>query len=148
MREPKVPITTPQTTSQPAAQAAPQRSTLSAGRQQRLESLLSQTASLAEEIKGDPQQLLDLLRQLEMLHRSIQDGAFRSSLPADRNQLFNLLRRMEQSGGWPYIPRLQLRTFIDLLQVDATEEEAARAEAPASEADQDQSQDQGQALAA
>ena len=23
---------------------------------------------------------------------------------------------MEKSGGWPYIPRLQLRTFMDLLQ--------------------------------
>ncbi|MEB3304703.1 MAG: hypothetical protein VKL58_00650 [Cyanobacteriota bacterium] len=22
---------------------------------------------------------------------------------------------MELSGGWPYIPRLQLRTFLDLL---------------------------------
>jgi hypothetical protein len=22
---------------------------------------------------------------------------------------------MEGSGGWPYIPRLQLRTFMDLL---------------------------------
>lgn len=145
MREPKVPITTPQPTTQPAAQAALQPSTLTEGRQQRLESLLSQMASLAEEIKGDPEQLLDLLRQLEMLHRSIQDGAFRSSLPADRNLLFNLLRRMEQSGGWPYIPRLQLRTFIDLLQVDAAEEEAARPEAPASDADQDQDQDQDQA---
>jgi hypothetical protein len=25
---------------------------------------------------------------------------------------------MERSGGWPYIPRLQLRTFMDLLQRD------------------------------
>ena len=25
---------------------------------------------------------------------------------------------MEKSGGWPYIPRLQLRTFMDLLQSD------------------------------
>ena len=27
---------------------------------------------------------------------------------------------MEKSGGWPYIPRLQLRTFIDLLGQDST----------------------------
>ena len=46
----------------------------------------------------------------------------RSSLPADRNQLFNLLQQMERSGGWPYIPRLQLRTFMDLLQRDRPEE--------------------------
>ena len=67
----------------------------------------------------DPtQQTLLLLRQLEERHRSIQDGPFRGSLPADRNQLFNLLQNMERSGGWPYIPRLQLRTFMDLLQRD------------------------------
>jgi hypothetical protein len=25
---------------------------------------------------------------------------------------------MEKSGGWPYIPRLQLKTFMDLMQSD------------------------------
>jgi hypothetical protein len=28
------------------------------------------------------------------------------------------LQSVERSGGWPYIPRLQLRTFMDLLQHD------------------------------
>jgi hypothetical protein len=60
--------------------------------------------------------LLALLRHLEHLHRSIQDGPFRSSLPSERSTLFKLLQDMELSGGWPYIPRLQLRTFLDLLQ--------------------------------
>ena len=73
---------------------------------------------LAAELDGQPEALLLLLRQIEHLHRSIQDGPFRGSLPADRNQLFNLLQNMERSGGWPYIPRLQLRTFMDLLQRD------------------------------
>lgn len=83
---------------------------------QRLTHLLGQLDDLAEELAGDPQGLLSLLRQLEQRHRSIQDGLFRSSLPADRNRLFSLLQEMERSGGWPYIPRLQLRTFMDLLQ--------------------------------
>jgi hypothetical protein len=83
---------------------------------QRLASLLDQIDSLAQDLAGDPRGLLALLRQLEQRHRSIQDGAFRSSLPADRSQLFSLLEDMERSGGWPYIPRLQLRTFMDLLQ--------------------------------
>ncbi|MFM1798119.1 MAG: hypothetical protein RLZZ117_397, partial [Cyanobacteriota bacterium] len=61
-------------------------------------------------------------RQLEKLHRTIQDGAFRASLPSDRGSLFRLLQDMEQSGGWPYIPRLQLRTFLDLLQTGAPAE--------------------------
>jgi len=72
--------------------------------------------ALAEGLEGDPAALLDLLRRLEQLHRTIQDGAFRNSLPEDRNRLFQLLESIEDSGGWPYIPRLQLRTFMDLLQ--------------------------------
>lgn len=71
---------------------------------------------LARELEGQPEALLSLLRRLEQLHRTIQDGPFRASLPADRGALFNLLQGMERSGGWPYIPRLQLRTFMDLMQ--------------------------------
>ena len=76
---------------------------------------LSQLEAAARELEGQPEALLTLLRSLEQLHRSIQDGPFRASLPADRNDLFRLLSEMERSGGWPYIPRLQLRTFLDLL---------------------------------
>ncbi|MFZ9271008.1 MAG: hypothetical protein ACO23C_07155 [Prochlorococcaceae cyanobacterium] len=91
---------------------------LSSQQQQRLDAVITELEALAGELSGNPQGLLTLLRQLEQLHRTLQDGAFRSSLPADRSALFNLLREMEQSGGWPYIPRLQLRTFMDLLQRD------------------------------
>ncbi|MCP9860148.1 MULTISPECIES: hypothetical protein [unclassified Cyanobium] len=79
--------------------------------QQPLDALLR----IAEQRAQEPEALLDLLRRIEHLHRSIQDGPFRSSLPSDRNGLFTLLAEMESSGGWPYIPRLQLRTFMDLL---------------------------------
>lgn len=96
---------------------------LSADQQQRLEAVLSQLEGLSQELAGNPEALLALLRQLEQLHRSIQDGAFRGSLPADRNHLFNLLQEMERSGGWPYIPRLQLRTFMDLLQQGRPQDE-------------------------
>ena len=82
----------------------------------RLSEELLSIQALAGEVDGDSQALLLLLRRLEELHRNIQDGPFRSSLPADRGELFNLLQGMEKSGGWPYIPRLQLRTFMDLLQ--------------------------------
>ena len=86
--------------------------------------------ALAESLEGDPAALLDLLRRLEKLHRTIQDGAFRNSLPEDRNRLFQLLESMEDSGGWPYIPRLQLRTFLDLLQREASREACAQGEQP------------------
>ena len=82
----------------------------------RLDQLLAELQTLATEADGQPDVLLQLLRRLEDLHRTIQDGPFRASLPADRGELFNLLQSMERSGGWPYIPRLQLRTFMDLLQ--------------------------------
>jgi len=77
---------------------------------------LDRLAEVAASHEGDSVALLQLLRQLEALHRTIQDGAFRASLPSDRGSLFRLLQDMERSGGWPYIPRLQLRTFLDLLQ--------------------------------
>ena len=80
-----------------------------------VEAALAQLDAVAQELEGRPDALLALLRSLEQLHRSIQDGPFRASLPADRNALFRLLSEMERSGGWPYIPRLQLRTFLDLL---------------------------------
>jgi len=106
---------TPEMLCEPAATA------LDAPQQQRLDQILRDLRSLGEELDGQPEALLTLLRQLEELHRNLQDGAFRSSLPADRSALFNLLRAPEQSGGWPYIPRLQLCTFMDLLQRDRNE---------------------------
>jgi hypothetical protein len=80
--------------------------------------LLTALEQLAARLEGEPEALLELLRNIEQTHRTIQDGPFRNSLPADRNALFRLLSEMERSGGWPYIPRLQLRTFMDLLQLD------------------------------
>jgi hypothetical protein len=93
--------------------------------QHHLGTQLEQIGALAERLSGDPEALLSLLRQVEQLHRRIQDGPFRSSLPADRNHLFTLLQGMERSGGWPYIPRLQLRTFMDLLQHDPVLQDSA-----------------------
>ncbi len=80
-----------------------------------LQGALDTLLRIAEQRAEQPEALLDLLRRIEHLHRTIQDGPFRSSLPSDRNGLFTLLSEMESSGGWPYIPRLQLRTFMDLL---------------------------------
>lgn len=89
--------------------------------EQQLQPLLAEINGIAAAHGDEPQVLLALLRDLEQLHRSIQDGPFRSSLPSERSSLFKLLQDMELSGGWPYIPRLQLRTFLDLLQQEETE---------------------------
>ena len=70
-------------------------------------------------VEGKSRSTAHPLRELEALHRDVQDGPFRQSLPENRQKLFTLLQGMEKDGGWPYIPRLQLRTFIDLLGQDS-----------------------------
>ena len=89
--------------------------------EQRLEPLVTALRDLAEIHRDNPEGLLLLLRELESLHREIQDGPFRSSLPENRHKLYTLLQTMERTGGWPYIPRLQLRTFIGLLDQDSSQ---------------------------
>ena len=87
---------------------------------ERLAPLLQELRALADQEQNSPDNLLLLLRELEAVHRDVQEGQFRQSLPENRQKLFSLLQTMEKSGGWPYIPRLQLRTFIDLLGQDST----------------------------
>ena len=84
--------------------------------QEKLQPALKTLRKLSEQHRDDPESLRLLRLDLEALHRDIQNGAFRASLPEDRQKLFALLKTKERSGGWPYIPRLQLRTFIDLLE--------------------------------
>ena len=100
---------------------------LTPAQQTNLSNQLQSLQQLAQELNGNPEALLELLRQIEQLHRTVQEGAFRASLPADRSQLFELLQNMERSGGWPYIPRLQLRTFMDLLQLEPEPDAPAKA---------------------
>ena len=95
--------------------SSPETQDLASDAQARLDALLKDLTGLAADLEGKPEALLALLRSIEALHRNIQDGAFRSSLPENRQHLFNLLQTMERSGGWPYIPRLQLKTFIAML---------------------------------
>jgi hypothetical protein len=113
------------TSSEPTPAVTPPEPILGEGltalQQERLTALLAELETLSQELASRPEALLALLRQLEQLHRSLQDGPFRSSLPSDRNRLFEVLQDMERRGGWPYIPRLQLRTFMDLLQQDPPE---------------------------
>ena len=87
--------------------------------QARMAPALAALGELAEELRGNPEAILTLLRELEALQRDGQDGPFRQSLPENRQKLFTLLQGMEKNGGWPYIPRLQLLTFIDLLGQDS-----------------------------
>ncbi len=79
----------------------------------RLQVLRDNLETLVTDLRGDGLALLGLLRELEHLHRQIEQGAFREALPKERNGLYQLLQEMERSGGWPYIPRPQLRRFLN-----------------------------------
>ena len=76
-------------------------------------SLARSFRALAEENKGDPIKILDLLRSLEHLHQELREGVFQESLPDNRQRLYNLLKDIEVKGGWPYIPRMKLRSLIE-----------------------------------
>ena len=82
----------------------------------RFQTAMEALSSLVEELNGNGHNLLVLLRALERLHREIQDGPFQSALPAERSQLYQLMQEIERSGGWPYIPRPQLREFLRWLR--------------------------------
>ncbi len=69
--------------------------------------------ALAKEHQGNPTELLALLRNLETLHQELREGLFQESLPSNRQQLYNLLKEIEAEGGWPYIPRMKLRSFFE-----------------------------------
>jgi len=76
---------------------------------------------LAAEAEGNPIALLAVLREMEGVHRRLQEGALRNSLPADRRRLFALLQAIEQSGGWPYIPLLQIKTLLEHLSSEGSD---------------------------
>lgn len=72
--------------------------------------------AIAKRCEGDNHCLLILLRSLEGLHREIREGLFEPSLPNTRNALSNLLREIEESGGWPYIERMRLQALLKNLE--------------------------------
>lgn len=74
--------------------------------------------ALAAQYAGDPQGLLTVLRMLESQHRGIHYGLFRESLPTNRQRLYGMLRDMESEGGWPYIPRMQLKVLLQWLETE------------------------------
>jgi hypothetical protein len=49
---------------------------------------------------------------LESLHRQIRTEQFEPSLPNTRKDLYTFLKDVEESGGWPYIERGKLQTFL------------------------------------
>jgi hypothetical protein len=67
---------------------------------------------VVDQSKGDAIAQLRVLRFLEHLHQDIRESEFQPSLPTDRHGLNNLLKEMEAHGGWPYIPKMNLRALL------------------------------------
>lgn len=71
--------------------------------------------TLADNCQDNSFAILAVLRMLEELHREIRDGFFQNSLPKTRHELYALLKDIEEEGGWPYIERMTLRSFLENL---------------------------------
>lgn len=83
-----------------------------------LEAIAALIRTVAQEHQGSSLELLAILRLLEQLHQEIRDSFFQESLPDNRQALYNLLRDIELSGGWPYIHRMKLQSFLSNLPSD------------------------------
>lgn len=80
-----------------------------------LEQIVKLVNTVASKCDKDSDRVLALLRTLEGLHRQIRVEQFEPSLPNTRKDLYALLKDIEESGGWPYIERGKLQTFIKRL---------------------------------
>ncbi len=79
--------------------------------------LLQKAVHLRE---GHCLELLQVLRVLEDMHRSILDREFQAALPDTRQDLYQLLQDIEEAGKWPYIPRMHLRLLLRKLEYAET----------------------------
>ncbi|MGK7940734.1 MAG: hypothetical protein AB4062_11415 [Crocosphaera sp.] len=86
-----------------------------------LEEIILRVDKASQQCHNDPQQLLELLRTLEKLHQDIRMNLFEPSLPNSRNDLYDLLLNVEETGGWPYIERMKLQAFLQNLLSDVDE---------------------------
>lgn len=91
---------------------------------EQLQKIATAVHDVAKLCQGDSIALLNLLRQLEQLHREIRDNAFQESLPDNRQKLYALLKDIESEGGWPYIERMRLQAFLANLLQETGEEES------------------------
>ena len=82
----------------------------------KLEILAEEISTLAASHQGEIIDLLAILRLLEKSHRQLREGLFQDALPSNRQVLYSLLRDIEESGGWPYIERGNIRSILSQLQ--------------------------------
>ncbi len=81
---------------------------------------------LAEENQEDSLSLLSVLRTLEEIHRKIRTEMFEPSLPKTRNDLYQLVKDIEEKGGWPYIQRMKLKSLLQHLETEISPDNSAQ----------------------
>lgn len=84
-----------------------------------LTALENQVLNLAQEQASDCMALLALLRSLNQLHQQIRDELFYPALPDNRHGLAQVLRNIEETGGWPTIERVRLQALLANLEWQA-----------------------------
>lgn len=85
-----------------------------------LQAIAADVRALSGRFQSNNLALLELLRTLERLHREICEGVFQASLPDNRQALYALLKDIEDSGGWPYIDRMKLRSLLANIMPDGS----------------------------
>jgi hypothetical protein len=88
-----------------------------------LQDLTTRIWNVAKKYENDCWSLLSLLRTLELLHRQIREEVFEPSLPSTRSYLYQLLKEIEETGGWPYIERMKIQNFLRNFEETLSEEE-------------------------
>lgn len=83
-----------------------------------LPSIIANIQSIAERNSHDEVLLLSILRSLEEIHRHIRTNLFEQSLPKTRHDLYNLVKDIEEQGGWPYIERMKLKELMQNMDRD------------------------------
>jgi hypothetical protein len=86
--------------------------------------VVEKVRSMAKEHQDDPIKLLAILRLLEHLHNDICEELFQPALPNTRHGLFDLLRDIESSGGWPHIYRIGLQELFQNLDESITNQQS------------------------
>lgn len=84
----------------------------------KLPPLMADIQNIAEQNRQDEVFLLSILRSLEEVHRHIRTNLFEQSLPTTRNDLYSLVRDIEEQGGWPYIERMKLKELVQNMDRD------------------------------
>lgn len=97
-----------------------------------LQAIAAAVREVAQTRVEDAAGLLALLRMLEELHREICEECFRPALPDTRRALYSFLREIENHGGWPYIPRMRVKTLLAHLEAVESLESLNREDSPES----------------